>query len=67
MIKNNVAAIRLELGMTQIELARKAKISRVAVSAIENGTIPKGETMIKISKALGRPVEEVFEENVNQN
>ena len=68
MLKNNVASIRLELGITQEELARNAEISRVALSAIENGTIPKGDTMIKIAKALGRKVEEVFtDDTVNQN
>lgn len=68
MLKNNVASIRLKLGITQEELARNAEISRVALSAIENGTIPKGDTMLKIARALGKKVEEVFtEEIVNQN
>lgn len=65
MIRNKVAQIRIEQGLTQEKLAKKAEMSRVALSAIENGTVPNGDTMLKISKALERKVEELFyEENV---
>lgn len=60
MLKNRVAEIRIEQGLTQENLAEKSKISRVALSAIENGTVPNGDTMIKISKALNKKVEDVF-------
>lgn len=66
MIKNIVAKIRNIENMTQEELAQKTGISRVALSAIENGTTPNGDTMINIAKALKRKVEEIFfEDNVN--
>lgn len=66
MIKNRVAEIRNVENITQEELAKNAKISRVALSSIENGTVPNGNTMINIAKALNRTVEEIFyEENVN--
>lgn len=66
MIKNKIAEIRNIENITQEELARKSSISRVALSAIENGVVPNGETMLNIAKALGRKVEEIFfEENVN--
>lgn len=60
MIKNKVAEIRKEQNMTQEELAKKSNISRIALSAIENGTVPNGDTMLNISKALNRKVEEIF-------
>lgn len=66
MIKNRIAEIRNAENITQEELARESSISRVALSAIENGTIPNGNTMLNIAKALKRKVEDVFyEENVN--
>lgn len=67
MLKNNIAEIRAELSLTQEELAKKTNISRVALSAIENGRVPNGNTMFKIAKALNKKVEDVFsEECVNQ-
>lgn len=67
MIKNRIAEIRNEENMTQEELAKMSNISRVALSSIENGTVPNGDTMINISKALNRKVEEIFyEENVRR-
>ena len=39
-------------------------ISRVALSAIENGTVPNGNTMLNIAKALKRKVENVFYEEM---
>ena len=67
MIKNRIAEIRNEENITQEELAKMSNISRVALSSIENGTVPNGDTMINISKALNRKVEEIFyEENVRQ-
>lgn len=66
MIRNRVAELRVNQQITQEELARKSNISRVALSSIENGTVPNGDTMFNIAKALEKPVEEVFyEENVN--
>lgn len=66
MIKNRIAEIRNEEKITQEELAKKSKISRVALSSIENGTVPNGDTMFNIAKALNRTVEQVFyEESVN--
>lgn len=64
MLKNNIAELRAQLNITQEELAKKSKISRVALSAIENGRVPNGNTMISIARALGKKVEEVFSENV---
>ena len=60
MLKNRIAGIRTEKGLSQEKLAENSEISRVALSAIENGTIPNGNTMINISKALNKKVEEIF-------
>lgn len=66
MIKNKVAELRVKQQITQEELAKKSSISRVALSSIENGTVPNGDTMFSIAKALNVTVEDVFyEENVN--
>ncbi len=66
MIKNRIAELRNEQQVTQEELAKLSNISRVALSSIENGTIPNGDTMFNIAKALNKTIEEVFyEENVN--
>ena len=64
MIKNKIAEIRNEEGITQEELAKMSDISRVASSAIENGTVPNGNTMLNIAKALKRKVENVFYEEM---
>ena len=60
MLKNRIAEIRTEKGLTQEKLAENSGISRVALSAIENGTIPNGDTMINISRALDKKVEDIF-------
>lgn len=64
MIKNKIAEIRNEEGITQEKLAKMSDISRVALSAIENGTVPNGNTMLNIAKALKRKVENVFYEEM---
>ena len=66
MLKNRIAEIRNIENITQEELAKKSNISRVALSSIENGTVPNGDTMINIAKALNKKVEDIFyETNVN--
>lgn len=66
MVRNIIAEIRNKENITQEELANKSSISRVALSAIENGTVPNGDTMLNIAKALNRRVEDIFfEDNVN--
>lgn len=66
MLKNRIAEMRNAENITQEELAKKSNISRVALSSIENGTVPNGDTMINIAKALNKRVEDIFyETNVN--
>lgn len=56
-----VKARRTELGMTQAQLAREAKVGQHTISDIETGVhIPKVDVAILVSQALGKPVEELF-------
>lgn len=61
-VDNKVKEIRIKKGLSQEELANKSNISRYLISKIENGedvNLTKN-TMISISKALEKPVIEVF-------
>jgi len=44
------------------ELSRRTKISRQSLYSYYHGVEPKVENALKIAKALGLTVEEVFEE-----
>ena len=61
-VDNKVKEIRIKKGLSQEELANKSNISRYLISKIQNGedvNLTKN-TMISISKALEKPVIEVF-------
>lgn len=53
---------RKELGLSQVELSKKAKVSRTIISGIENGniTVTTTDTLSKIALALGKKVSDVF-------
>lgn len=58
---------REELKMSQVELAEKAKVSRTIISGLESGsiTVTTTDTLLKIARALGKKVSEIFfEESV---
>lgn len=58
----NVKLARIKKGWTQKELAVKVGLSNVTIVKIEKGnydSITKA-SMIKISKALGVPIQELF-------
>ena len=61
-MKSRIKEIRESLGMTQEDLARKAEVSRVTLSGLETGTTEAAstKTLLKISMALNKPVDEVF-------
>lgn len=48
-----IAKIREELGLSQAELAKKAKLKQQQISAIENGSNTTIKTMFQIFIALG--------------
>ena len=52
--------LRLEAGLTQAELARRAGVRQGTISAIENGhTRPHRSTRTEIARALGLPPESI--------
>jgi transcriptional regulator with XRE-family HTH domain len=58
---NKLRNIRKEIGMPLSELARRANISRTALTNIElHGTVPKGDVMLAISAALNKDPREIF-------
>lgn len=59
-LKNLILA-RQEAGLTQGELAKKAKISRSLLSNIERGyAAPSLQTAYRISKVLKKPIDYLF-------
>lgn len=61
-VDNKVKEIRIKKGLSQEELANRSNVSRYLISKIENGedvNLTKN-TMISISKALEKPVIQVF-------
>src|SRR5260221_812215 len=56
-----VRKVREDRGITQLELARRAGISRQALGAIEAGTYQPGVTVaIALARELGQSVETLF-------
>ena len=62
-IKNNIRQFRFENNqMTQAKLADKAGVTRQTIIAIEAGQyLPSLELAIRIAKAFGKKVDDVFE------
>lgn len=62
---NKLREYRESIGMTQVELAEKSKVSRVTISQLEQGiernTTTK--TLSRIAKALDTTVEHIFFSN----
>ena len=58
---NNLEELRKNAGLTQQELSGSAEVSRKSINAIENGIyVPSTVLALKISKALGCKVENLF-------
>ncbi|HEX8644872.1 MAG TPA: helix-turn-helix transcriptional regulator [Allosphingosinicella sp.] len=58
---NKLNELRGELGLTQAALAEIVGVSRKTINTVENGVfVPSTLLALKIARALGRPVEEVF-------
>lgn len=52
---------RIELGLSQFELAQKIGVTNQTISEYERGkTKPNHENMIKMAKILGSTVQELF-------
>lgn len=53
---------REKLKMSQVDLAKKAKVSRTIISGLENGTITvtTTETLLKLANALQCKIADIF-------
>lgn len=53
---------REKLKMTQVDLAKKAKVSRTIISGLENGTITvtTTDTLLKLADALQCKIADIF-------
>ena len=60
-VKNNIKAIRLERGITQVKMAEDLNITRQTINAIEKSKYnPSLELALKISKYFDTPFDEIF-------
>ena len=60
-LANRLKERRNELGLTQAELAEKVGVTRKTVNTVENGVFtPSAMLAIKLAKALGLSVEQLF-------
>ena len=58
---NCLLALRAERGLTQAALAEMVGVSRKTINTVENGVfVPSTLLALKLARALGRPVEEIF-------
>jgi putative transcriptional regulator len=58
---NRLLALRTEHDLTQAALAELVGVSRKTINTVENGVfIPSTLLALKLARALGRPVEELF-------
>ena len=61
-MKNNLQKIRWEKILSQNTLAQKSGVPQSVISSVENGlTIPNLITALRLSKALGVAVEDIFQ------
>jgi DNA-binding XRE family transcriptional regulator len=60
-MRNNIAAVRMELDLSMRELSRKSGVSVSSISLIESGEVsPTVPVALAICKALGRDIYEIF-------
>jgi putative transcriptional regulator len=58
---NRLLELRAERGLTQAALAAMVGVSRKTINTVENGVfVPSTLLALKIARALGRPVEDIF-------
>ena len=61
-IRNTLKVQRARMGWTQEELAHRIGVTRKTVNTIENGVfIPSTYLALKMARAFGVPVEDVFQ------
>lgn len=58
---NRLLELRTARDLTQAALAEAVGVSRKTINTVENGVfVPSTVLALKLARALGRPVEEVF-------
>jgi XRE family transcriptional regulator, regulator of sulfur utilization len=66
-LADNLAALRLKKGMSQLELAKQAEIPRSTLTNIESGSgNPSLQNLVKISAALQVGIEELLSRPRNE-
>lgn len=60
-MRNDVAKLRGERGINQVDLARTLRVSRQTISAIENGRYnPSLDLAFVIAQFFDLPIEQIF-------
>lgn len=60
-LANRLKERRTERGLTQAELAEMCLVTRKTVNTVENGVfVPSALLALKLARALGEPVEDLF-------
>lgn len=60
-IANRLRLLRAEEGITQAELAKAVRVTRVTISCIERGEYhPSLALALKLARFFSKPVEEIF-------
>ena len=60
-LRNRLHELRAEHGLTQAALAELVGVSRKTINTVENGVfVPSTVLALKLARALGRPVEQIF-------
>lgn len=61
-LKYRIKECREKLKMSQMELSKKANVSRSIISGLESGSasVTTTETLSKIASALGKKVSDIF-------
>jgi DNA-binding XRE family transcriptional regulator len=61
---NAVREVRDKLGWSQEKLAQEAGVSKGTIQKVEGGhSSPRVDTAVRIARALGRPLDELFSPN----
>ncbi|HYJ52397.1 MAG TPA: helix-turn-helix transcriptional regulator [Allosphingosinicella sp.] len=60
-LRNRLRELRGDRDLTQAALAELVGVSRKTINTVENGVfVPSTTLALKLARALGRPVEEIF-------
>ena len=62
LLRNHLRSARAERGWTQADLAERVGVTRKTINTVENGVfVPSTVLALKLARALGMAVEEVFQ------